>query len=306
MTPETVPNLMIGSVAASHPVADTRDFLQLVRPRLTALVLVTVAAGGLLARTGDLALLVPALLGTALIAAGASCLNQLLGLNQLLERHTDARMPRTAGRPLPAGRLLPEEAFAFGGGLAIGGFLFLLFGLPRPAAAVAGALAFVSYLALYTPLTRRTTLGTLIGAVSGALPPVIGWCAVTGHFGAGALALFLILFLWQVPHFLAIAWIYRGQYARAGLRVLPAADPRGTRTARHMVVYTLALVPVSLLPVLLGMTGPAAALVALCLGGLFALSAMRFAAKRTDARARTVLRASLVYLPVLLLALILG
>ena len=295
--------MKIAELTHAPPLAPARasDYLQLVRPRLTALVLVTVAVGGLLAPgAADWMRLVPAIVGTALVAAGASC------FNQLLERHTDALMPRTADRPLPAGRLLPEEVLALGGGLAFGGFLYLLLALPQPTAALVAALSFVSYLALYTPLKRRTTLNTLVGAVPGALPPVIGWVAVRGRVDAGALVLFLIVFLWQVPHFLAIAWMYRDQYARAGLRVLPAADPRGTQTARQMVLYTLVLVPVSLLPALLGMTGPAGAAVALALGGLFVFTALRFAADRTDARARTVLRTSLIYLPVLLLALVLS
>jgi protoheme IX farnesyltransferase len=182
----------------------------------------------------------------------------------------------------------------------------LLLALPQPAAALLAALAFVTYLAVYTPLKRRTTLNTLVGAVPGALPPVIGWAAVRGRLDAGVLALFLIVFLWQVPHFLAIAWVYRAQYAGAGLRVLPVVDPRGTRTARQMVLFALALLPVGLLPALLGISGPASAAAALVLGGLFVASALNFAADRTDARARTVLRASLVYLPALLLALVLG
>jgi heme o synthase len=294
--------MRVAELTHAPPLALARadDYLQLVRLRLTALVLVTVAAGGLLAPGPvDWVRLVHAVIGTALVAAGASC------LNQWLERHTDARMPRTANRPLPAGRLLPEEVLALGGGLALGGFLYLLLALPQPTAALLAALALVSYLALYTPLKRRTTLNTLVGAVPGALPPVIGWCAVRGRVDSGALALFLIVFLWQVPHFLAIAWVYRDQYARAGLRVLPVEDPRGTRTARQMVLYTLALVPVSLLPAFLGMAGPAAAAAALALGGFFVYNALRFAADRTDARARRVLRASLIYLPVLLLALVL-
>jgi protoheme IX farnesyltransferase len=281
--------------------ARSADYLQLVRPRLSALVLVTVAAGGLLAPgSPDWVLLVHAVIGTVLVAAGASC------LNQWLERHTDARMARTANRPLPAGRLLPEEVLALGGGLALGGFLYLLFALPQPTAALVAAVALVSYLALYTPLKRRTTLNTLVGAIPGALPPVIGWCAVTGRIDVGALALFLIVFLWQVPHFLAIAWLYRDQYARAGLRVLPVGDPRGSRTALQMILYALALIPAGLLPAVLGMVGPAAAAVAVAAGSFFAFTAVRFAAGRTDARARRVLRASLVYLPVVLLALVLG
>jgi protoheme IX farnesyltransferase len=309
----SVQNFVIGSAAEgpmkvaelmpTPPLAQARtaDYLQLVRPRLTALVLVTVAVGGLLAPGAtSWVLLVHAVIGTAVVAAGASC------LNQWMERHTDARMPRTANRPLPAGRMLPEEVLALGGGLALGGFLYLLFALPQPTAALVAAVALVSYLALYTPLKRRTTLNTLVGAVPGALPPVIGWCAVTGRIDVGALALFLIVFLWQVPHFLAIAWLYRAQYASAGLRVLPVEDPRGTRTARQMVLYALALLPAGLLPVVLGMAGPVAAAVAVAAGGLFAFTAVRFAAERTDVRARRVLRASLVYLPVVLLALVVG
>src|SRR4051794_18099825 len=199
------------------------DFLQLVRPGRTALVLVTVAAGGLLAPgTTDGVRLVHALIGTAVVAAGASC------LNQLLERHTDACMPRTAGRPLPAGRVLPEEALALGGGLALGGLLYLLFALPEPTAAAAAGVALVSYLVLYTPLKRRTALGALLGSAAGALPSFIGWAAVSGHLDAGAVVPFLVVVLWQIPHVLVTNRVYRHAYVDNGLRVLPAAGPRGT------------------------------------------------------------------------------
>src|SRR5262249_2836514 len=187
-----------------------------------------------------------ALIGTALLFAGASA------LNQLLERHSDARMARTANRPLPAGRLQPVEVLALGGLLGVSGLACLL-ALSQPLAAGLGAFALVSYVLLYTPLKRRTPLSTLIGAVPGAVPPLIGWAAARGSVDPAALSLFLIVFLWQLPHFLAIAWIYRGQYAHAGLRVLPVVDSGGVRTGREMIRSTLVLVLASLLPTVLGL-----------------------------------------------------
>jgi len=279
--------------------ARAADYLQLMRPRLSLLVLFTVAAGWLLAG-GDLGsvALGHTLIGTALLFAGAST------LNQLLERHSDALMPRTEDRPLPAGRLQAGEVLALGLILGVGGAVCLLaFG--KPLAAGLGAFALVSYVLVYTPLKRRTPLSTLVGAVPGAVPPLIGWTAARGGLDAGALALFLIVFFWQVPHFLAIAWIYRDQYARAGLRVLPILDPHGVRTGRQMILYTLALILASLLPFVLGLTGWLSGVGAVVLDVVFLWKVVQFARTGTIEQARQVFRASLLFLPALFLLLVL-
>jgi heme o synthase len=280
--------------------ARASDYLELTKPRVAVLVLFTVAAGAWMGARGipDLVSLIHALCGTALVAAGASA------LNQLLERHTDALMHRTENRPLPAGRLQPAEVLAFGLGMGITGVVYLAAALNRPLAALVAGTAFISYVFLYTPLKRVTSLNTLVGAVPGALPPLIGWTAVRGSLGFDGVVLFLILFLWQVPHFLAIAWIYREDYARAGLRMLPVVDPRGGITGRQMVCYSLVLIPVSVTPTLLGVAGPVYLAGAVVLGLWFLWSAVGFAGAHTVPRARRVLRASLVYLPALLALLL--
>lgn len=277
------------------------DYLALAKPRVAVLVLFTVGLGVLLAAVPAVPLLVlfHAVFGTALVASGASA------LNQWIERYSDGRMRRTANRPLPAGRLLPAEVLAFGLLLGLVGVLYLLLTLPSPQAAVLAAFTFVAYVAVYTPLKSRTTLNTLIGAVPGAMPPVIGWCAVRGEVTPEALALFLILFLWQVPHFLAIAWMYREEYGRAGLCMLSVHDDDGSMTARQMVLYCLALTSASLSPALLGAGGLLYVVGALLLGLYFTRSTLAFQADRSVALARRVLRASLLYLPGLLLALLL-
>jgi protoheme IX farnesyltransferase len=277
------------------------DYLALTKPRVAVLVLFTVAAGVLLASapTVPLSVLFHAVLGTALVAAGASA------LNQLLERHRDARMQRTQDRPLPAGRLQPLEVLVFGALLGVGGTVYLLLALPSACAALAAAFTFVCYVGIYTPLKSRTTLNTLIGAVPGAMPPVIGWCAVAGEVTPGALTLFVILFLWQVPHFLAIAWMYRDEYVRARLAMLTVVDPDGQMTARQMVLYCAVLIPASLGPVLLQSGGMVYVVGAVLLGGYFLLHALRFQARRSVTQARRVLRVSLLYLPSLLLLLLL-
>jgi protoheme IX farnesyltransferase len=281
--------------------ARTADYVSLTKPRVAVLVLFTVAAGALLAGgpAVPLLLVVHAVLGTALVAAGASA------LNQWLERHTDAQMRRTENRPLPAGRLSPVEVVVFGAVLGVAGTSYLALALPTPWAAVLAALTFASYVGVYTPLKSRTTLNTLIGAVPGAMPPVIGWVAVGGRVDPEALALFAIVFLWQVPHFLAIAWMYRDEYARAGLLMLPVTDPEGVRTGRQMVLYCLALLPVSLTPALSGAAGILYLGGAGLLGLAFLRSALAFRRSVGVTPARRVLRLSLAYLPGLLLLLIL-
>ncbi|MBV9125385.1 MAG: protoheme IX farnesyltransferase [Planctomycetes bacterium] len=276
------------------------DYLELTKPRVTLLVLVTVAAGTLLASRGtlNLAALVHTLLGTALVAGGAAA------LNQFLERHTDALMRRTENRPLPAGRLQPPEVLVFGSLLGLAGVVYLALALRHPLASLVAGLTFVSYVFLYTPLKRKTALNTLVGAVPGALPPVIGWTAVSGTLDPGVLVLFLILFLWQIPHFLAIAWIYREDYARAGLQMLPVVDGDGGMTGRQMVSYCLALIPASLAPVGLGLAGWWYLGAAMVLGFGFLACVVGFNHQHSLSRARRVVQASLIYLPALMAMLL--
>jgi protoheme IX farnesyltransferase len=276
------------------------DYLELTKPRVSILVLFTVAAGAWLATAGaiDVPALLHALIGTALVAGGASA------LNQLLERKSDGLMRRTENRPLPAGRLQPWQVLLFGAALGIAGVAYLALMLRQPLAAIVAALTFLSYVFLYTPLKRKTSLNTLVGAIPGALPPVIGWTAVRGSIGPEAGALFLILFVWQVPHFLAIAWIYRDDYARARLRMLPVIDREGGMTGRQMVAYCLVLIAASLAPIYVLKAGPVYLVGALVLGTLFLLSAIGFMRASSIGNARRVLRASLLYLPALLALLL--
>jgi heme o synthase len=286
--------------AIALPRSRVADYIELTKPRVAILVLFTVAVGFLLAsRTPDFAALAHTLLGTALIAAGASA------LNQLFERHTDALMRRTENRPLPSGRLHPLEVFFFGLGVGLAGLVYLALTVRQPVCVLVAGITFVSYVFLYTPLKRRTTLNTLVGAVPGALPPIIGWTATGGTLGAEAGVLFFVLFLWQVPHFLAIAWIYRHDYARAGLRMLTVVDDTGSITARQMVSYSLALIPVSLSPVLFGQAGWLFAVGAFVLGMSFLLATFGFMREASTASARRVLHASLIYLPAIFALLLL-
>jgi protoheme IX farnesyltransferase len=272
------------------------DYAMLTKPRVAVLVLFTVASGALLAAAGspDWVLLCHTLFGTGLVAGGASA------LNQLLERESDGLMWRTENRPLPAGRLLPLEVLLFGTAMGTAGVAYLVLVVRQPLAAVVAAITFLSYVFVYTPLKRKTTFNTLIGAVPGALPPVIGWVSVRGSFNPEIISLFVVLFLWQVPHFLAIAWIYREDYSRAGLCMLPVVDRDGGMSARQMVGYCLALLPASLMPLVLGRAGALYLTGALVLGAGFLGFALAFWQARSLARARGVLRASLIYLPTLL------
>jgi heme o synthase len=277
------------------------DYVALTKPRIAVMVLFTVAAGALLAAGQglDSLLLLHTVLGTALVASGASA------LNQLLERHSDGLMRRTETRPLPAGRLQPMEVLIFGSALGAIGIAYLALVLRQPCTPLVAAFTFVAYVGIYTPLKSRTSLNTLVGAVPGALPPVIGWTAVKGTIGPEAWTLFAILFLWQVPHFLAIAWIYREDYSRAGLRMLPVVDPDGRLTGRQMTLYTLALIAASFTPVLLGTAGPVYLLGALALGLAFLARASDFSRSPSTEDARRVLRVSLIYLPGVLALLLL-
>jgi heme o synthase len=289
---ETTSTAFVGRVSA---------FVSLTKPRIAVMVLLTVAVGFLLGdRHAFTALpLWMTLIGTALVAGGASA------WNQVLERDRDQRMRRTAGRPLPSGRVNLAEAALFGSILGVLGIAILSLGA-RPLAAGVAFATFVLYVAVYTPLKPITTLNTAIGAIPGALPPVIGWAAATGELGIQAWALFLIVYLWQFPHFLAIAWIYRDDYARAGYKMLPNVDPQGAMTGRQAVSYALALVPAGLLPAVVGLAGPVYFLGALILGLFYLACATRFWWQLGDRSARRLLYGSFLYLPAILLLLLLN
>jgi heme o synthase len=274
------------------------DYIELTKPRVVLMVLVTTLVGYYLASWGtpDLVLLTHTLLGTALAAGGT------LALNQYMERDLDGRMERTRRRPLPEGRLHATEALALGMALLIGGLAYLGLRVNLLCAEVTTVIA-VSYLLVYTPLKRVTSLCSVAGAVPGALPPVAGWAAAAGVLGPEPWVLFAIMFLWQIPHTLAIGRMYRDDYARAGIVVLPVIDRDGTSTATHAVTNCLALVPVALLPTLLGMAGPIYFTVSLVLGAGFLWYAVALARTQSTPAARRLLLASLVYLPVLLAAM---
>jgi protoheme IX farnesyltransferase len=275
------------------------DLAVLGKLRLSLLVLATVAAGYFAASFGGVAVLpqtgalLGALVGVALCAMGAAA------LNQVLERDLDARMERTSDRPLPAGRMSVETAVVLGIGSIAAGTLALHL-MVHALAALFGAASSVLYVAVYTPLKRLTTFNTLVGAVTGALPPVIGWTAATGQLEPQAWLLFAIVFVWQLPHFLAIAWLYRADYARAGLRMLPVTDQSGRVTMRQILLFSLLLLPVSLAPAANGLAGAAYFWAALGLGIGFVLLCVPLVLRRSQAAARRLFLASLVYLPALL------
>jgi protoheme IX farnesyltransferase len=276
------------------------DYWALTKPRLNFLVVLTSAAGYYLGTIGrpDWRAMAQAVAGTALVAGGAAV------LNQVYERDTDRLMRRTRMRPLPDGRVRPEEARAFGLVLAAAGLMLLGFGANRTAALIALA-TLVVYLIVYTPMKRRSATATLIGAVPGALPPLIGWAAARGGVSAGGWTLFAIVFVWQIPHFMALAWMYREDYGSAGFPMLPVIEPDGRRTGRHALLYAAALLPISLAPAWFGVAGAAYLATAAVLGAAFLWLAARFAASRTDAAARRLFFASIVYLPLLWAAMIL-
>ena len=272
--------------------APALDYAELTKPRITLMVMLTAMVGFVMASpVGGVSAsgLLTMLAGTGLVAAGASA------LNMVLERRTDALMLRTRQRPLPAGRLRPGEASGFGIALTAAGLAVLAVASGTPAAAVA-LLTWVSYLFFYTPLKTRTSLSTIVGAFPGALPPVIGWAAARGGIDPGAYVLFAILFLWQIPHFLAIAWIYREDYARGGLPMLPVIDVAGRMTGRQAVAHSLALLLVSIGPAAAGLAGRAYLVGALLLGLVLTAAAVRLAVQRTQPAARGLFLASLAYL----------
>jgi len=274
---------------------------ELTKARLTFLVLVTTFVGFYMGSGSPInwTHLFHAMLGSALLAAGASA------LNQLLERDADAKMQRTLGRPLPSGKMSPDEVLVFGFITSLVGLFYLAFCLNLLSAMI-GALTLGTYIFIYTPLKKVTTLNTIIGAVPGALPPVLGWVAARGSAGIEVWTLFTILFFWQIAHFMPIAWKYREDYAKGGFCMISQNDPQGQATSRQGLIYAMALVPVSLLPVLLGMCGAFYFVSALILGAAFTFLAWRFLRETTVPCAKQFFWGSIVYLPLLLFAMLIG
>ncbi|MGE5195446.1 MAG: heme o synthase [Deltaproteobacteria bacterium] len=291
----------VASPVAARPATTVRlaDYLALTKPRISVLVLLTVTAGYALgsADRWQAVPLLHALFGIALVAAASGA------FNQLLERDSDSLMLRTLSRPLPAGRLSVAEVLLFGVLTGVVGIAWLAL-FVNAATAVLCTVTLVLYAGVYTPLKRRTSFCTAVGAIPGALPPVLGWTASGAPLDAAAFSLFAILFLWQFPHFLAIAWIYRGDYGQAGLKMLPVRGRLPRVTGLMAVGYALALIPFSLSPSACGLAGSAYVAVALALSAGYLAAAVRFAANESLQSARTLLWTSLIYLPVLLVTLV--
>ncbi len=295
-TPIESPNLVQSS--------SWRDFAALTKPRITQMVVLTTAAGFWLTapRPIDWLLLLHAILGTGLVASGASA------LNQVIERSTDGRMRRTANRPIPAGRIHPDRALLFSVVISVAGMVYLA-ALVNWLTAALGATTLGLYVFVYTPMKRRSSLATIVGAVPGAVPPMMGCAAATGELGAMAWILFGILFLWQMPHFLAIAWLYRSDYERGGFPLLTIGNLQGTlapgqRTARQMILYAAALIPVSLLPSTLGFSGGLYFWGAAVFGLVFLAFSMVFGREQNARSARQLLLVSVIYLPVILFLMV--
>jgi heme o synthase len=276
-------------------------FVELTKPGIVRMVLVTAGAGFVMASALghplDFVLLLQSLFGIGLAAAGAC------GLNEYAEWERDGRMRRTEDRPVPSGRMTPRTALWFSTGLVMAGLAQLQLFVGSLTAALV-ALTVVSYVLVYTPLKRHTWLNTMVGAVPGALPILAGWTAGGGGISAPGIALFAILFIWQMPHFYALAWIYREDYARGGFRMLTTLDPDGSRTGRQIVLFGVLLLPVSVLPTTLGLTGTLYAVTAMVLGTAFLGLGVAMAARRTDRRAMRLFLGSVTYLPLLLLVMV--
>jgi heme o synthase len=287
------------SAARAMPVAGNPSrasaYVSLTKPDVSFLVVMTTLAGYYLGSRGplDWARMLHTVFGTTLVAAGTSA------LNHYIERASDAFMRRTASRPLPTGQLRPRDAAIFGVTLVLLGTVYLAL-VAGPLAAGLGVFTAVSYLALYTPLKKRTTLATAIGAIPGAMPPLIGWVAARGSLSKEAWILFAIMVLWQFPHFFAIAWMYREDYARAGIKMLPTVDPQGTRTFRQIIGTAIILLPVSLFPALMGMAGVLYFFGAVVLGFMLIQLCLWASANRTNVRAKWLMHATVLHLPLLL------
>lgn len=292
--------MKVGTVEEQFQPISLRDLWEMTKPGITLMVVLTAGLGFLLAEQDSFSfmLLVHTLLGTGLVSAGASV------LNHVLERETDALMTRTASRPLPTGRMDPDTALLFGVVLSILGLGDLALGT-NLLTGLLGAVALAGYVFVYTPLKRISSLATVIGAVPGAIPPMMGWSAVRNELDLAAWVLFGILFFWQLPHFLAIAWLCREDYARGGFPMLPVLDPEGVRTGRQAILYGAALVPISLLPSLLGLMGTVYFVGALAFGLVYLGFSFGFAASRSNPGARRLMLASLLYFPGLLLVMLL-
>lgn len=296
-----------------HPASSTEAFVplgakarvsayvELTKPRITSLIVLTAAAGfGLGSESPpNYVRLLHAMFGIALLSSGIGT------LNQFIERELDGLMRRTADRPLPSGRLLPFEALWFGVLLTATAEMYLA-SFVNLLSACLGLAVIAGYLFLYTPLKTRSTLSTAVGAFPGAMPPLIGWTAARGKIDVGACVLFAILFLWQFPHFLAIAWMYREDYGRAGIRMLPVVEPAGRITGQQIIAYSVMLIPVSLLPTVLGISGRFYFVIALTLGVLFLATGVRAAVSKSNRHARQLLLASVFYLPLLFGAMVLN
>ncbi len=289
----TVTAALASPLRASH-------LLALAKPRLNALAVATVGIGYYLgAREFDLSVLLFVIAGAALVAGGGAA------FNQVAERDLDALMARTRSRPLPMGGVSPAQGRLFATILSLAGLTLLAVGVNLVATAVT-LVTLVSYAWVYTPMKRRTGWAVFVGAVPGALPPVIGWAAAQGELTVAAWLLFGIVFAWQLPHFHSLAWLYRDDYARAGFKVLAAADPDGRRTAAHSLLWAVVLVAVCLLAAVVGLTSVAFAVTAAAFSAAFAVLAVRFASRRSDARARTLFLGSLIVLPLIWAALVAG
>lgn len=275
-------------------------FVELTKPRIALMLVLTAAAGFYLGNRGtfDLVLFANGMIGIALLAFGVAT------LNQWLERRTDALMDRTATRPLPTGRISNFEALAFGSLLSTGAVAYLYF-LVNPLTAALGVSVIVGYVLLYTPLKTRTSASTAIGAIPGAMPPLMGWTASANEITLGAWALFAFLFLWQFPHFMAIAWMYKDQYAKAGILMLPVVEPSGRITARQIVLFAIMMVPVSLAPFFLGFAGWIFLVAGTILGIWFLVESVRTARAKTPEMARRLLLVSVLYLPIMFALMVL-
>lgn len=294
--PETPPD-------AARPVSRARDrfraYLELTKPGITRMSVLTALAGYYMALTGpvDWVVLLHLVVGTTLAASGTNA------LNQVAEHEIDRRMLRTRTRPIPSGRVAPHEAALFSWGTAIIGLIYLAV-FVEPLTALLVAASTVSYVYVYTPLKRRSSLATIVGALPGALPILAGWTAAGNGVNTVGWVLFWILFLWQLPHFLALAWIFRDDYRRGGLAMLSVFDPDGEQTSRQALLYSLTLLPVSLLPTLLGLTGSVYFFGALVLGLAFAALGVALAVERTNARARRLFIGSNFYLLLLMILMV--
>lgn len=276
----------------------SRDYLELSKARIVLMVLITTAAGYLVGAPGIAPLILfNTLLGTALVAAGTNA------LNQYVEREHDAKMNRTRLRPLPDGRIAPRAALVYSAAIAVAGTLWLGFSVNWLTASL-GGLTLASYIFIYTPLKRLSTLCTIVGAVPGAIPPLMGWAAATGSISAGGWILFAILFFWQLPHFMAISWIYREDYGRAGFSILSVRDADGAATARAAVLYSLALLGVSVLPALLGLAGVAYVIGAVLAGFVLLAASIAFFFERSNRTARRLFMISNLYLMTVMVLLV--